>query len=148
MTETEDFLASVLPRFKEAEIALHNGDAGPRKAMWSRSDPVTVFGAVLSCVGWNDTERTFDALAERFSDCVSYDNEVVAAGASCDLGYVVAIEHTTASVAGAPPEPYTLRVTTVYRREDGAWKAVHRHADPVPDSSRTQTDRLKEDLER
>jgi ketosteroid isomerase-like protein len=26
-------------------------------------------------------------------------------------------------------EPYTLRVTHAYRREDGDWKIVHRHGD-------------------
>ena len=36
------------------------------------------------------------------------------------------------SIGGAAPEPYELRVTQVFRREDGAWKVVHRHADPVP----------------
>ena len=34
---------------------------------------------------------------------------------------------------GVPVEPYTLRVTHVYRREHGEWKIVHRHGDPVPD---------------
>jgi ketosteroid isomerase-like protein len=24
-----------------------------------------------------------------------------------------------------------VRVTTVFRREDGVWKVVHRHADPI-----------------
>src|SRR5262249_30017784 len=38
-----------------------------------------------------------------------YEIEVVAAGASGDLAYLVAFEHTTASVNGAPPESYTLR---------------------------------------
>jgi ketosteroid isomerase-like protein len=33
---------------------------------------------------------------------------------------------------GVPVEPWTLRVTHVYRREDGEWKIVHRHADHVP----------------
>jgi SnoaL-like domain len=32
-------------------------------------------------------------------------------------------------------EPYTLRVTHVYRREDGEWKIVHRHADAPLDQS-------------
>ena len=34
-------------------------------------------------------------------------------------------------VDGGPVEPYTLRVTQVYRREDGQWKVVHRHGDQI-----------------
>jgi hypothetical protein len=45
--------------------------------------------------------------------------------------YIVAFEHTTVSVNGSPSLPYTLRATTVFRRENGEWKVVHRHADPV-----------------
>ena len=41
-------------------------------------------------------------------------------------------EHTSMSMDGVPLEPYTLRVTHVYRREDGEWKIVHHHGDPVP----------------
>jgi ketosteroid isomerase-like protein len=33
---------------------------------------------------------------------------------------------------GVPVEPYTLRATHVYRRENGEWKIVHRHADYPP----------------
>ena len=44
MSETEKFLAATMPRLTEAEIAIHNGDAGPRIAMWSRDEPVTLQG--------------------------------------------------------------------------------------------------------
>ena len=49
-----------------------------------------------------------------------------------------------ASVAGAVPEAYDLRVTTVFRRENGKWKIVHRHADPMPasDAARRQVTRF------
>lgn len=60
----------------------------------------------------------FKWVASRFSNSQSFEYEVIAAGASGDLGYLVGIEHTTASVGDAPPEVYELRVTTIFRRED------------------------------
>lgn len=84
--------------------------------MWSTTDPVTLFGALRTNSGWDDVSTTFRWLASRFSDCTSYDFEIVAAGASGDLAYTVGYEHTTASRAGAA-ESYTLRVTHIYRRE-------------------------------
>lgn len=143
MGETEDFLGSVLPRLTAADTALHNGDAAPRSAIWSHDDPVTLFGAALMGTGWTEIRQAFEALASRFSNG-TFEFEVVAAGASGDLGYVVGIEHSTVSVGGAPPEAYELRVTEVFRREGGEWKVVHRHGDPMPDSdaARRQVARL------
>ena len=134
MGDVEEFLAATLPRLEEADTALHNGNADLRSAMWSHNDPVTLFGAVVTKRGWAEIGRAFDWLASNFSNCESFEYEVLAADVSGDLAYIAGIEHTTASVGGAPPAPYSLRVTTVLRREDGEWKVVHRHGDPVPDS--------------
>ena len=41
-------------------------------------------------------------------------------------------EHIVFSIDGGSVAPLTLRVTHVYRREDGEWKIVHRHADRPP----------------
>ena len=49
-----------------------------------------------------------------------------------DMAYTVGYEHTEATVRGEPSR-YKLRATQIYRREDGEWKVVHRHADTVPD---------------
>ena len=135
MTETQQFLAAMRPRITEAETALHNGDPGPRIAMWSRADPLTLFGAVVSGSGWDQIGPIFGSLGEQFSDCRSYENQIIAAEASGDLAYTVALEHTTASINGAEPQPYVLRVTTIFRREAGEWKVIHRHGDALaPDS--------------
>ncbi|KRE71759.1 YybH family protein [Arthrobacter sp. Soil762] len=145
--DAEAFLAAVMPVLTEADTALHNGDAEPRKALWSRTAPVTLFGAARTTIGADEVIPFFDLLASRFSNCASFTYEVTAAGVSGDLAYVVGIEHTTASVGGADPLPYTLRVTTIFRREGGDWKIVHRHGDALPegdvDMTRTQLGRLR-----
>ena len=132
MSELDDFITTTLARQVEAEEALHNGDLEPRLAMWSTLDPVTVLGAVRSTIGWDEVSQAFHWLVSHFSDCTSYRFELVTAGVSGDLAYTVGYEHISVSWDGVPLEPYTLRVTHVYRRENGEWKIVHRHADRVP----------------
>ena len=136
MSETEDFLAVVLPRQVSAGTAVHDGDSEPWVGLWSRSDPVTLFGARLSRSGAADVRAFNEQMGDWFRDCSSYEIELIAAGASGDLGYTVAYEKTTASVRGAPARPYRLRVTHVYRREQGEWRVVHRHGDAVPEGDR------------
>ena len=97
--------------------------------MWSTQDPVTVFGAMRSVIGSEEVRQVFRWLATRFSNCTDYSFELVAAGASGDLAYTLGYEHASFSMDGGPVAPLTLRVTHVYRREDGEWKIVHRHAD-------------------
>ena len=92
-----------------------------------------MLGAAMMATGRPAVEAVFDQVASQFSDCSSFAIEVIAAGASDDFAYLVAFEHTTAAIAGDDPAPYTLRVTTVFRREGDAWKAVHRHADHLAD---------------
>jgi ketosteroid isomerase-like protein len=130
MDQTDEFLTATMPRLREADTALHNGDAGPRMAMWSHDQGVTLFGGAMGGSGWAAIEPIFQRLGASFSDCRSFDHEVIAARASGHLAYTVAFEHTTASIHHGPPSAYVLRVTTVFHREDGEWKIVHRHADP------------------
>ena len=132
MSEVDDFLAEIHPRLIGELKAMHNGDPQPRLSMWSARDPVTLFGAAMSGSGWDEVSRIFRSIASRWSNCTDQRVEIVAAGVSGDLAYTVGFEHTSVSVDGVPVEPYTLRVTQAYRREDGEWKVVHRHADQLP----------------
>lgn len=132
MTETDSFLAEVLDKQRAAEQALHRGDPEPRMALWSRGDPVTLFGARVSGSGWADLEPVFRQVASWFTDLVEWEFEVVAAGASGGLAYTVGYERSRITVEGVPGT-HTLRVTHVYRREGSEWRIVHRHADFPPD---------------
>jgi hypothetical protein len=93
MSELDDFLTPTLDRQLEAEKALIKGDPGPRLAMWSTQDPVTVFGAEKSVLGSEEARQTFRWLATRFSSCTDYRYELVATGASGDLAYTLGYEH-------------------------------------------------------
>lgn len=131
MSERDDFLAWVGSDLYAAELALHNGDAGPRRALWSRREPVSVLGAWRNAFGLREVDELFTHLAESFSDCTSYAFESRAYDVTGDLAWTAGFEHTSVSVNGEP-RSYTLRVTQIYRREDGWWRVAHRHGDAGP----------------
>lgn len=130
MSDRDDFLAWVKSTLHEAEVALHNGDSGPRRDIWSRNEPVSILGAWRNAQGQHELDELFTALETSFSDCMSYDYEVQAYDVAGDMAYTAGLEHTAATVNG-DPRTYTLRATQVYRREDGEWRVAHRHADTV-----------------
>ncbi len=134
MSDREDFLTWVNSGLREAEIALHDGNAGPRREIWSGHGPVTVLGAWKSATGRAEVDELFTVLEQSFSGCASYRFELVAAEVSGDMAYTVGYEHTQAVVNGEP-RTYTLRATQIYRHEDGEWKVVHRHGSAPPDDA-------------
>ncbi len=129
MGQHEEFVHWVQSVLVEAEIALHNGDSAPRRAIWSRNDPVTVLGAWKNASGQEELDELFSHLADSLSDCTSFELDLLEVEVRGDAAYTVGFEHTSVSINGAP-STYTLRVTQIYRREDGAWKVVHRHGSP------------------
>ena len=130
MTDQELFLAWINTTLHEAEQALHNGDAAPRRALWSRNEPVSVLGAWRNAFGQQELDELFASLEKSFSDCRSFAFELRAYDVVGDIAYTAGFEHTSASINGEP-RTYTLRVTQVYRREGGEWKVAHRHGDTV-----------------
>jgi ketosteroid isomerase-like protein len=130
VTEREDFLAWIHGAWREAELALHNGDPGPRRALWSRNEPVSVLGAWRNANGQRELDELFTFLGESFSNFTSYAIEVVAYDVLGDMAYTAALEHTSVSVEGRP-RTYTLRATQVYRHENAEWRVAHRHGDTV-----------------
>ncbi len=135
MSDLDDFRSETLARQAEAEAAFHQGDPAPRMEMWSRRDPVTLFGAAgMYKAGWDELSRTFPRVASRFSNVSDYRYEVLVADVIGDMAYAIGYERFNGSIDSRPVEPITVRSTHVYRREDGEWRIVHRHGDnPPPD---------------
>jgi len=73
-----------------------------------------------------------DRAAANYRDGQAVAFENISTVVTRDLAYIVEIESYHARVGGAEEiAPVAVRVTTVFRREDGAWSVVHRHADPI-----------------
>jgi hypothetical protein len=72
MSERAEFLKWVDSELRDAEVAIHNGDGDPRRAIWSTQDPVILFGAWKSATTAAGAEEVFHRLEQDFSDCTSY----------------------------------------------------------------------------
>jgi hypothetical protein len=81
---------------------------------------------------WADVSRTFRWVGSRFSAGQDGRFEVLVAEECGDLAYSVGYETARLSIDCCSPKPWRLRVTHVYRREDGQWRLVHRHGDIAP----------------
>jgi ketosteroid isomerase-like protein len=132
MPESEEFLAWVKTVLHQAEVAMLNGDTAPRRAIWSRKEPVSILGAARNAVGQQEIDESFAWLASIFSDCTSYEFELRSYDVAGDMAYTAGLEHVSVSFAGQP-RTFTLRATQVYRRESGEWRVAHRHADAATD---------------
>jgi ketosteroid isomerase-like protein len=66
----------------------------------------------------------------REGEAVGFDN--IATVITSGLAYTVEIESYRTRVGGSDARAQvSVRVTTVFRREDGRWRVTHRHADPI-----------------
>ena len=122
-----------LDEYHRAGFEITNGNAEVYKSLYSRRDDVTLanpFGPPVR--GWSDVSARLDRAAENYRDgeVVGFENFVTVVAA--DLAYILEIESYRARVGEAEEvTPVSVRVTSVFRREDGAWKLLHRHADPI-----------------
>jgi uncharacterized protein (TIGR02246 family) len=135
MSPAED-LQETLERTVTALQSLVTGDPEPYLALWSRGDDVTVMGGFGGSLrGWDQVRENTKLAASRFGGG-QISVEPLATGASGDLAYAVWIERGAVHLPGrAAPAPLVVRVTQLFRREDGAWKLIHRHDDQVTEKS-------------
>jgi ketosteroid isomerase-like protein len=126
-------LDGFLDEYHRALDDFFRGDPEPAKTLYSHSEDASLanpFGPVA--VGWERVEETMDRAASNYRDGGATGFETLAASVTPELAYLVEIERFEAKV-GAQEEMVSgaLRVTSVLRPEGGAWRIVHRHADPI-----------------
>ena len=129
-------LDAVIDESHRALDAFFKGDPNPEKRLFSHRDDASLanpFGPPQ--LGWADVERAMERAAANYRDGGAVGFEQLSKYVTPDLAYLVEIEHYEAKVGGSQEvSPVTLRCTTIFRREDDAWKIVHRHADPITSS--------------
>jgi len=127
-------LRAFLVQFEEGINRFINGDPTLWKQNASRRDDVTIMGAWGGCEkGWSEVGPRYDWAATRFRESgARVKVEYISSEVSGDLAYTVAIERSEVRLSDQDtPATMALRVTHVMRRENGVWKLVHRHADPI-----------------
>jgi ketosteroid isomerase-like protein len=135
MSDCDDFLAWVNTSLYEAELALHNGDAAPRRALWCRDETVSVLGAWRNAHGQEELDELFTSLERSFSDCASFEFELLAYDVVGDMAYTAGFEHTSASVDGQP-RSYTLRTTRCTAAKTANGESLIAMATPGPRDER------------
>jgi ketosteroid isomerase-like protein len=112
---------------------LLEGDAGPLMEAWSHSPDATAMNPYGGReVGWERLREVFEQVARFCAGgqvSLHLEDELIRVGG--ELAYQMGIECGEGTIAGQPAS-IRHRVTNIYRREGGAWKMLHRHADLNP----------------
>jgi ketosteroid isomerase-like protein len=115
------------------------GNPEPFLNLYSRRDDASLgnpFGPFV--IGWQQVAETAAAAATLYRDGEVVGVESVARYIAGELACVVEVERFRTKVGGSDGlAEVSLRVTSLFRLEDGTWKLVHRHPDPIttPQSS-------------
>ena len=132
MAAADDFDV-VLEQYHLALDEIMKGSPEGYKKVYSHRDDVTLanpFGPPVR--GWDEVAQTLERAASHYRDGEATGFENVAKYVTAELAYTVEMERCKAKVEGSDDvTPIAVRVTTIFRAEDGTWKVVHRHADPI-----------------
>ena len=130
---TVDDVDELIERYHLALRELEIGNPEHFEEIYSHRDDVSLanpFGPLVR--GWDRAARAMEGSASNYRDGEIVGFENVAKYLTSELACIVEMERYRARVgSGEDISPVTLRVTSIFRPEDGTWKIVHRHADLI-----------------
>lgn len=130
---TSDEFSQAVEASHQALDQIAKGDPSGFLELYSESEEATLanpFGPPAR--GKSEIEEAAGRAASNYRDGRAVEFERFANYVTSDVGYTLEIERFEAKVDGGDEViPVALRVTSIYRIEDGAWKLLHRHADPI-----------------
>jgi ketosteroid isomerase-like protein len=129
-----DDVDELIEQYHRAQGEFLRGNPETVKDLFSHREDVTLANPYGPPVrGWKQVAKAVDHASSLRSDGTFVEWQIVAKYVSAELAYVVQIERAEAKI-GAREEitPLAVRSTMIFRpEEDGEWKIVHRHADPI-----------------
>ena len=128
-----DDVDQLIEQFNLAQGEVVKGNPEPALRLFSHREDVTLANPLAPPVrGWEQVAEVSERAASQFSDGEMVGFETIEKYVTDELAYIVRVERARAKVGGSEDiTPITLRVTMIFRPEDGEWKIVHRHADPI-----------------
>jgi ketosteroid isomerase-like protein len=129
-----DEVDELIEQYYRAQREFLRGNPEAVKDLFSHREDVTLANPYGPPVrGFDEVSKTIEHDATLRSDGIFVEWQIIAKYATAELAYVVQIERAEAKI-GAREDiaPIALRATMIFRpEEDGEWKIVHRHADPL-----------------
>jgi ketosteroid isomerase-like protein len=128
-----DDVDELIEQYYRAQGEFLRGNPEPVKDLFSHGEDVTLANPYGPPVrGWKQVAKAVEHAASLHSDGTFVEWQIVAKYVTVELAYVVQIERAEAKI-GAREDitPLAVRATMIFRPEDGEWKIVHRHADPI-----------------
>lgn len=125
-------VAAVIARAAQANEHLMRGDIDAyRRLIRTAPDFVLMapFGGIPT--GAPKSDEHWRRIGRFFREGRDAEFAAIASYRSDDLIVLVAIERAHVAVGALPAQDWVLRVTLVFRHDDGDWRLVHRHADPL-----------------
>ena len=128
-----DDVDKLIEHYQLARAEFVKGNPEPYKELFSHREDVTLANPFFPPVrGWEQVAETLERTASLLRDGEFVGSELISKYVTAELAYVVSLVRERAKVGrSVDTAPIALRTTMILRPEEGVWKVVHLHEDPI-----------------